>query len=83
VTVRTLRLGDHLAVEIEDDGPGIPDEVAEQVFDAFFTTKPPGEGTGLGLDIAKRIVARHHGDLRLKPVVRGACFQVLLPLAAG
>ncbi len=54
----------------------------EQIFDAFFTTKPPGEGTGLGLDIAKRIVARHHGDLRLKPVERGACFQVLLPLGS-
>jgi len=80
ITIRTFRLGDYLAVEIEDDGPGIPDDVRERVFDAFFTTKPPGEGTGLGLDIAKRIAARHHGDLRLKPVDRGACFQVLLPL---
>jgi signal transduction histidine kinase len=80
VTVRTLRVGEFLAVEVEDDGPGIPDEIAERVFDAFFTTKEPGEGTGLGLDIAQRIVASHHGDLRLKPVERGACFQVLLPL---
>jgi signal transduction histidine kinase len=81
VVVRTLRSGDYLIVEVDDDGPGIPDDVREQVFDAFFTTKPPGEGTGLGLDIAKRIVARHHGDIRLKPVDRGACFQVLLPLS--
>ena len=80
VIVRTLRSGDYLVVEIEDDGPGIPDEIKDRVFDAFFTTKEPGEGTGLGLDIAKRIAARHHGDLRLKPVERGACFQVLLPL---
>ena len=68
-------------MEVEDDGPGVPPEIAERVFDAFFTTKEPGEGTGLGLDIARRIVVRHRGDLRLKPVDRGACFQVLLPLA--
>jgi signal transduction histidine kinase len=80
VTVRTARAGDFLAVEIEDDGPGIPDDVAARIFDPFFTTKPPGVGTGLGLDIARRIVLRHRGDLRLKQVERGACFQVLLPL---
>jgi signal transduction histidine kinase len=80
VTIRTSRSAEFLVVEVEDDGPGVPDEIAEQVFDAFFTTKEPGEGTGLGLDIAKRIVARHRGDLRLKQVHKGACFQVLLPL---
>ena len=80
ITVRTRRAGDFLAVEIEDDGPGIPADVAARIFDPFFTTKPPGVGTGLGLDIARRIVLRHRGDLRLKPVERGACFQVLLPL---
>jgi signal transduction histidine kinase len=84
VAIRTFRSGDFISVEIEDDGVGVPPEIAERVFDAFFTTKEPGEGTGLGLDIAQRIVARHHGDLRLKPVDRGgACFQVLLPLAAA
>ena len=81
VTIRTRRSGDYLSVEVEDDGAGRPAGDADRVFDAFFTTKEPGEGTGLGLDIAKRIVARHRGDLRLKPVDRGACFQVLLPLA--
>jgi signal transduction histidine kinase len=81
VTIRTSRSGEFLSVEVEDDGAGIPPEVAERIFDAFFTTKEPGEGTGLGLDIARRIVLRHHGDLRLKPVDAGACFQVLLPLS--
>jgi signal transduction histidine kinase len=80
VTIRTTRSGDFLSVEVEDDGAGVPPEIAERVFDAFFTTKEPGEGTGLGLDIARRIVLRHRGDLRLKQVERGACFQVLLPL---
>jgi signal transduction histidine kinase len=80
ITIRTRRSGDFLSVEVEDDGPGIPDDVAARVFDPFFTTKPPGAGTGLGLDIARRIVLRHRGDLRLNQVERGACFQVLLPL---
>ena len=82
VTIRTCRSGDFISVEVEDDGAGVPPEIAERVFDAFFTTKEPGQGTGLGLDIARRIVVRHHGDLRLKPGADGgACFQVLLPLA--
>jgi signal transduction histidine kinase len=80
VTIRTSRSGDFLSVEVEDDGEGIAPEIEERVFDAFFTTKEPGEGTGLGLDIARRIVVRHRGDLRLKPMDRGASFQVLLPL---
>jgi signal transduction histidine kinase len=80
VVVRTLRQGEFLVVEVEDDGPGIPDDVRSRIFDAFFTTKPPGKGTGLGLDIARRIAARHHGDIRVKPVESGTCFQVLLPI---
>ncbi len=81
VTIRTHGSIEFLIVEVEDDGAGVPPEIAERVFDAFFTTKEPGEGTGLGLDIARRIVVRHHGDLRLKPSAGGgACFQVLLPL---
>ena len=80
VTIKTSRSGDFLAVEVEDDGPGVPEEIRDRLFDPFFTTKPPGEGTGLGLDIACRIVARHHGDIRVKPTDHGA-FQVLLPLS--
>jgi signal transduction histidine kinase len=81
VTIRTARSGDFLAVEVEDDGPGVPEELRLRIFDAFFTTKEPGEGTGLGLDIACRIVMRHHGDIRVTGSDGGgACFRVLLPL---
>lgn len=80
IVVRTRRSASHLLVEVEDDGPGIPEQLRYRIFDAFFTTKPPGEGTGLGLDIACRIVIRHRGDIRVKPVEQGACLQVLLPL---
>ena len=72
--------GRALCVEIGDNGPGIPPEMQARVFDAFFTTKPVDQGTGLGLDIAQRIVVRHHGELRLRPNP-ATRFQVLLPLA--
>jgi signal transduction histidine kinase len=54
---------DSVLIRIIDDGQGIPPTAIRQVFDAFFTTKPPGQGTGLGLEIARRIVRRHQGDI--------------------
>jgi signal transduction histidine kinase len=80
LTVRTRRQGERVLVEIADNGPGIPEDLQARVFDAFFTTKPVGEGTGLGLDIAQRIVVRHHGELRLQSEPGDTRFQVLLPL---
>jgi signal transduction histidine kinase len=68
-------------VEVEDNGPGIPAELRERVFDAFFTTKPPGQGTGLGLQISYRIVVvEHGGDLTLDSVPGRTMFRVSLPL---
>lgn len=55
-----------LAVRVIDDGHGIPDEVLEQIFEPFFTTKTAGQGTGLGLDIALRIVRVHQGNLEVQ-----------------
>ena len=62
----TLRIStradeDGVVVEVADTGPGMPPEVAARAFDAFFTTKDVGKGTGLGLDIARRIVEERHG----------------------
>jgi signal transduction histidine kinase len=59
--VATRVEGDHVVVEIGDTGPGMPPEVAARAFDAFYTTKDVGKGTGLGLDIARRIVVERHG----------------------
>jgi len=53
--------GDHVVIEVGDTGPGIPPQVAARAFEAFFTTKDVGKGTGLGLDIARRIVVERHG----------------------
>ena len=80
ITVRTRSRGERVLVEIGDDGPGVPDDLQARIFDAFFTTKPVGSGTGLGLDIAQRIVVRHHGELRLESQPGDTRFQVLLPV---
>ncbi|MFD6023551.1 ATP-binding protein [Streptomyces griseoluteus] len=83
LTVRTARDGESALVEFADTGPGVPPEIREQIFDPFFTTKPVGAGTGLGLDISRRIVVdKHHGTLRLESAPGDTRFQVRLPLAA-
>lgn len=60
ITIRTAASDGYVLVEIEDDGPGMPPEVAARVFDPFYTTKPPGQGTGLGLNISHNIVIQEH-----------------------
>jgi signal transduction histidine kinase len=80
LTVRTGRDGDRVLVEIGDTGPGIPEPVAAHIFEPFYTTKPVGKGTGLGLDICWRIVVqRHGGDLRFTSTPGDTRFQALLP----
>ena len=82
LTVRTSADEDCLTVEIADSGPGIPAEIQGRIFEQFFTTKPVGEGTGLGLDISWRIVVnKHHGDLTVLSVPGDTRFRVRLPLA--
>ena len=69
-----------VVVEIADSGPGIPPTSWPHVFEPFFTTKDVGQGTGLGLDISRRIVVeRHHGDITIERVDGQTVFRVLLP----
>ena len=75
------RDGERLAVEIADSGPGIPADIRSRVFEPFFTTKDIGKGTGLGLDIAWRIVVgRHGGEMSLESEPGDTRFTVVLPL---
>ncbi len=84
LTVRAAREADRVLVEIGDDGPGIPPDIQDKIFEPFFTTKGVGEGTGLGLDTAYRIVVgRHHGDLRVVSSPGDTRFQVRLPLGGA
>ena len=78
--VRAAREGERVLVEIGDDGPGIPPAIRWRIFDPFFTTKGVGEGTGLGLDLCRRIVARYDGDIRVESAPGDTRFQVRLPL---
>ncbi len=83
ITVSTRRDGDCAVVEIADDGPGIPADVLDNIFDPFFTTKGVGNGTGLGLDTARRIVEeRHRGTLAVESHPGATSFRVRLPLEA-
>jgi len=67
------------ALEVADEGPGIPRSLQAKVFEPFFTTKPPGHGTGLGLAICYGIVNDHGGQLELMPSDVGATFRMTLP----
>jgi signal transduction histidine kinase len=81
LTIRTARDEDRVLVEIGDTGPGISADNQKRIFEPFFTTKPVGVGTGLGLDIAWRIVVnKHHGDLQVESVPGDTRFQVRLPV---
>jgi len=81
VTVSARAEGPSVIVRVVDDGPGIPDEVKRRIFDPFFTTKPVGQGTGMGLDIARRLVESNNGRLDFESTVGRTEFRVALPIA--
>lgn len=77
-----VREDGRVAVEVQDNGPGIAPEHMERIFEPFFTTRPVGEGTGLGLSICHGIITSLGGELRAQSAPgQGATFQVLLPRA--
>jgi len=70
-----------VVVRITDDGPGIPPEIQGRIFDPFFTTKGVGKGTGLGLDIVRRLLQRHEGEIEVESRPGRTEFRVALPVA--
>lgn len=82
ITIRTAQENDCISVEIADDGCGVPLDLQPRVFEPFFTTKSVGEGAGLGLDVAYRIIVnRHRGDIRFTSRPGDTRFRVSLPAA--
>ncbi|ARJ64786.1 hypothetical protein WV31_03400 [Magnetospirillum sp. ME-1] len=81
IRVMTRRLGDEVELSISDTGPGIPEANLKLIFDMFFTTKAPGQGTGQGLAISRAIIHRHGGQISAESLPgAGACFRIRLPL---
>jgi signal transduction histidine kinase len=85
ITATTRDLGDRVEIAIRDNGTGIPDEVRAKIFNPFFTTKPAGEGTGLGLSLSHDIVVKQHGGTLEVSTEPGAFtqFTIVLPRAAA
>ena len=80
IIIATRAEGNHIVVEIADNGHGIPPEIQGRIFDPFFTTKDVGSGTGLGLVISHRIVAGHGGEIEFESEEGNTVFRVRLPL---
>jgi len=81
ILLRTLRRGEKVEIRITDNGPGMPDHVAAKIFEPFYTTKPTGQGTGLGLSVSYGIITDHGGELKVKSIEgKGTAFTVCLPV---
>jgi signal transduction histidine kinase len=81
VTVSTRKKGNMIEISVKDNGPGIPSKVLDKIFQPFFTTKPTGEGTGLGLSLSYDIVKAHGGELKVETKEgEGTEFIILLPV---
>jgi len=81
LAVRIYSSATDVVVELEDNGPGIPEEIQHKIFDSFFTTKEPGKGTGLGLDITYNIIVhKHRGNITVLSEPGKTCFQISLPI---
>ena len=83
VRVSACRERESVVIRVSDNGTGIPEAIRDRIFDPFFTTKRVGEGTGLGLDIARRIVHQHDGDIDVSSGPAGTEFRVTLPVDAA
>jgi signal transduction histidine kinase len=84
IRITARRWMDGVAVDVQDDGPGMPGEIADRVFEPFFTTKPEGQGTGLGLSISQGIAKEHGGRITLATAPgAGSTFTVELPGRVG
>jgi signal transduction histidine kinase len=81
VDVTAGREGGSVVVRVVDNGSGIPADVRDRIFDPFFTTKDVGKGTGLGLDIVRRLVGQHDGDIDVQSEPGRTEFKVMLPIA--
>ena len=77
----TQKVGNNIQIRVTDNGSGIPDSIKEKIFQPFFTTKPTGSGTGLGLSLSYDIVKAHGGELKVESKEgEGSIFIISLPM---
>ena len=80
VWVSTKKEGNNVLISVKDNGPGIPKKILDKIFQPFFTTKPTGQGTGLGLSLSYDIVKAHDGELKVETKENeGTIFIIQLP----
>jgi two-component system NtrC family sensor kinase len=83
LTVRTSREDNKVLIHIQDTGAGIPEEIRDKIFEAFFTTKQKVKGVGLGLSVCYGIIKVHGGELKVESEVdKGTTFTILLPMSS-
>jgi signal transduction histidine kinase len=84
VWVTTKKHPDQIEISVRDNGTGIPLSIQDKILQPFFTTKPPGQGTGLGLSLSYDIIKAHRGELQIKSNEGGfTVFKILLPYNDG
>ena len=82
VSVSSIKIGDKVEIRVKDNGNGMPPKVKDKIFQPFFTTKPTGQGTGLGLSLSYDIIKAHGGEIRVNSNEgEGAEFTIQLPHA--
>jgi PAS domain S-box-containing protein len=83
INIRTRAENSSIIIEVEDDGPGISKDIQDKIFDPFFSTKEPGEGTGLGLSVSYGIIQEHDGEIMVRSTPgHGTCFTLILPASS-
>jgi signal transduction histidine kinase len=81
VSVSTKKIGDKILINVKDNGNGIPQKILDKIFQPFFTTKPTGQGTGLGLSLSYDIIKAHGGEVKVESQLNnGADFIITLPI---
>jgi signal transduction histidine kinase len=81
ISVATKRSGNKIEIRVTDNGAGIPQKIKEKIFQPFFTTKPTGQGTGLGLSLSYDIIKAHGGELKVETREgEGSTFIIQLPI---
>ena len=82
VSISTKKTGNYVEIKVSDNGNGIPQKVLDKIFQPFFTTKPTGQGTGLGLSLSYDIVKAHNGEIKVETKEnKGTTFKIILPIS--